>query len=137
MRTEKSCGAVVFTRENGAVRYCVIRQTNGDYGFPKGHMERGETEWQTALREISEEVGLHVTRVSDFREQLHYALPRRPGYTKNAVYFLAEFAGQTPHRQPEEVTDVRLMTYEQAMQTIVFPDLKAILEKANHLLNGM
>ncbi len=60
MKTEKSCGAIVFTRKNGEIHYCVIRQTNGDYGFPKGHMEPEETEQETALREIFEEVGLKV-----------------------------------------------------------------------------
>lgn len=137
MKTEKSCGAIVFTREKGQVQYCVIRQTNGDFGFPKGHMEPGETEQETALREIFEEVGLGVTLVDGFREELYYPLLRRPGYTKNTVYFLAEFAGQAPHCQPEEVTDVALMPYEQAMDTLTFEDLKEVLKKANCLLCAM
>lgn len=137
MKTEKSCGAIVFTREQGQVRYCVIRQTNGDFGFPKGHAEPGESEQETALREVREEVGLGVELVDGFREELFYPLSRRPGYTKNTVYFLAEFEGQTPQCQPEEVTDVYLMTYEQAMETITFSDLKETLNKANCLLNAM
>lgn len=137
MKIERSCGAICFTRDGGQLRYCVIRQTNGDYGFPKGHMEPGESEQQTAVREISEEVGLNVTLVDGFREELYYPLLRRPGYTKNTVYFLAEFAGQTPRCQPEEVTGAALMTCEQAMQTITFPDLKEVLQRADCLLNGM
>lgn len=137
MKTEKSCGAICFTRGNGQIHYCVIRQTNGDFGFPKGHAEPGETEQETALREILEEVGLCVSLIDGFREELFYPLLRRPGYTKNTVYFLAEFSGQTPLCQPEEVTDVALMPYEQAMETITFPDLKEVLKKAHRLLNGM
>lgn len=135
MKIEKSCGAVIFTREKGWTQFCVIRQANGDYGFPKGHMEPGEGERQTALREILEEVGLTVTLIDAFREELFYPLARRPGYTKNTVYFLAEFKGQTPACQPEEVTEASLMTYEQAMDTLVFPDLKEVLKKANAYLN--
>lgn len=124
MKTEKSCGGVVFTREDGRVRYCVIRQRNGDYGFPKGHTEPGETERETALREIREEVGLSVRLLDGFREELYYPLKRRPGYRKHTVYFLGEFAGETPVCQPEEVTEASLMPYEQAMETIVFADLR-------------
>ena len=55
-RTEKSCGAVVYTEIGGKRRYLLvdsIRETN--CGFPKGHMEDGETKEETALREIEEE----------------------------------------------------------------------------------
>lgn len=135
MKTEKSCGAILFTRENGRVQYCLIRQTNGDFGFPKGHMEPGETERETALREIFEEVGLNVTLLEGFRRELYYPLPRRPDYIKHTVYFLGEFGGQIPLCQPEEVAEVLTMTYEQAMQTITFPDLREVLEKANAYLN--
>ncbi len=135
MKTEKSCGAIVFTEETGQVRYCVIRQSNGNHGFPKGHMEQGETEQETALREILEEVGLRVKLIEGFREELYYSLPHRPGYTKNTVYFLAEYAGQTPCCQPEEVSEVACLSYEQAMATLTFPDLKGVLEKADAYLS--
>ena len=58
---EKSCGAVVFTRLNGEIKYVIIQSLAGYYGFPKGHMEAGESEKQTALREVYEETGLTLT----------------------------------------------------------------------------
>ena len=53
MADEKSCGAIVFTYENGIRKYVIIRETGiyqGYCGFPKGHMEAGETEQDTAIR---------------------------------------------------------------------------------------
>ena len=47
MPVERSCGAVVYTRCQGEIRYVIIRTPDGFYGFPKGHMEPGETEVQT------------------------------------------------------------------------------------------
>ena len=44
MEHEKSCGAVVFTRSRGDLRYVLIQQKKGLWGFPKGHVEAGETE---------------------------------------------------------------------------------------------
>lgn len=134
MRTEKSCGAVIFTRKRGQIRFCVIRQTNGDYGFPKGHMEQGETEQETALREVFEEVGLRVTLIDGFREELCYPLTHRPGSRKNVVYFLGEFSEQTPVCQPKEVLYAGLVSCEKAMDMLTFPDLQQILRKANAFL---
>ena len=59
MKTEKSCGAVVLRKNQGRLQVLLIKHINGGHwAFPKGHVERGETEEQTALREIKEETGL-------------------------------------------------------------------------------
>ena len=135
MKTEKSCGGLVFTLTDEGIQYVLIRQTNGDWGFPKGHMEPGETEEETALREIFEEVGLRVTLRPGFREELFYPLPRRPGYTKHCVYFLAQYQGQTLHRQESEIEEVRLLPCEEAMALLSFPESRALLQKADRFLN--
>ena len=48
MKLERSCGAVVFTRTEEEPMYVLVRSHKGHYGFPKGHMETGETEEETA-----------------------------------------------------------------------------------------
>ena len=58
MKIIKSCGFVVYTDVLGERRYLVIESVNGDVGFPKGHVEAGESELETAIRELSEEVGI-------------------------------------------------------------------------------
>ena len=35
MITEKSCGGIVYTKENGSIQYVIIRSEDGIYGFPK------------------------------------------------------------------------------------------------------
>ena len=54
----KSCGFVPYRVVDGAKRYLIIHSRNGDCGFPKGHMEPGETEHETAIRELKEELGV-------------------------------------------------------------------------------
>lgn len=43
MRYIKSCGFVVYKELNGKRLYLIIRTSNGEYGFPKGHVEENET----------------------------------------------------------------------------------------------
>ena len=135
MKFEKSCGAVVFTRREEEILYVIIRATNGDYGFPKGHMERGEPEQVTALREIREEVGVDAAIVGDFRMADSYPLPNKPGVVKQVVYFLAEYSGQELRPQPEEVSAVYLMPFEKARKALSFAETKRILTEANRFLN--
>ncbi len=49
-----SAGAVLYTVIDGERRYVLVREKNGSYGLPKGHVEPGETLAQPALREVRE-----------------------------------------------------------------------------------
>ena len=133
MQLEKSCGGVVFTRENGEVRYVISRHRAGHCGFPKGHMEQGETEAQTALREIREEVGLRCSLIDGFRREIQYALPKK-STMKQVAYFLAEYEGQTLRPQPEEVAQIALLPYAQALKQLTHQQSKNILMDAHAFL---
>ena len=60
MNKEKSCGAVIFRRDK-ELQVLIIRQNEGHWCFPKGHVEGDETERETALREVKEETGFTLT----------------------------------------------------------------------------
>ena len=135
MQFEKSCGGVVFTRSDNDIQYVLARHTGGHCGFPKGHMEPGEDECTTALREIREEVGVSATILNGFRAEEHYPLPNKPDVVKQVVYFLAEFSGQEIHHQAEELTGAYLLPYEEALQMLTFEEAKQILIEAHHFLS--
>lgn len=140
MTYEYSCGAVVFTMVNGAPHYLLIRQndqTEGCHGFPKGHMEPGETEEQTALREIWEEVGLRVRLIQGFRAVEDYALPYPPDTRKQVVFFLAEYENQTPRIQESELTSCCLVPFEEALPLVEYADSKQILRDAHAFLTAL
>ena len=131
---EKSCGAVIFTRMNNEIKYLLIRNLAGTYGFPKGHVEQGETEEQTALREVFEEVGLAVKLVSGFRCEDEHPIPQKENTIKQIVYFLGEYSNQEFTYQKEELTDALLTDYETAMTLFQFDSSKRILTEANNFL---
>ena len=138
MNYEYSCGAVVFTRIGGEPHYLLIRQNDqsaGCHGFPKGHMEPGETEEQTALREIYEEVGLRVRLLPGFRAVTEYALPWPPDTRKRVVFFLAEYEGQETIVQESELAAITIAPWPQALELTEFADSKKILTDAHDFLN--
>ena len=137
MQRETSCGAVVFTLCGGERRYVIVRGKKGFFGFPKGHMEAGETEQETALREIKEETGLSVQLIDGFRTEDEHPLIRegKPETIKKIIYFAAVYENQETHAQESEITEIRLMTYEEAMKAFQFESSKRILAEANAFLN--
>ena len=138
MNYEYSCGAVVFSRMGGEPHYVLVRakdQPEGCHGFPKGHMEAGETEEQTALREIYEEVGLRVRLLPGFRAVTEYALPYPPDTRKRVVFFLAEYEGQQTTVQESELAAVTIAPWPQALELTEFADSKRILTEAHEFLS--
>ena len=136
MNTEKSCGAVVFTRENDQIMYVIIQSTEGFFGFPKGHIEPGESERETALREIKEETGLNVVLLDGFKttDEHPHARPGRPTVLKQMIYFLAEYKDQTPCAQETEVSSIHQMRYEDASNAFQFESSRRILREAHEYL---
>lgn len=136
MKTEHSCGAVVFTRQNGIPLYVIVQSKEGFFGFPKGHMEANETEEETALREIREETGLSVTLLPIFRTEDEHLIPRthKEPVMKHIVYFLAEYENQPLQVQEEELSAIRLMPYEEAMALFQFESSRRILKEAHQFL---
>ncbi len=136
MIKEKSCGAVVFTRVNNKIKYLLIRSLTGTYGFPKGHVEAGETEEQTALREVFEEVGVKIDLLRGFRTVVEYSLPRKEKCLKQVVYFLGEYSNQRFTHQKTELSEALLVDYETAIKLFQFDNNKRILTEANDFLLG-
>ncbi len=131
---EKSCGAVLFTQIDGKRYYILIKNMSGHVGFPKGHVEFGEDEHMTALREIYEETGVHAKLISGFRETYNYLIN---GYVrKEAVYFTAPFKPDDIRMNIMEISEYKLVTYEEAVKILNYPHDRSILRKANDFISG-
>lgn len=124
---EKSCGAIVYRQGTEGIEYlCLLQNASWGYSAPKGHMEPGETEAETACREIWEETGLQVQLLPGFREKQEYA--PFPGKKKELVLFLAEGKGEL-RLQPEEIVSADWLPLEKAKE-VLHPDYTPVLEKA-------
>ena len=135
MRYEKSCGAVIF-RKDEEWNVLLIRHAKGRHiSFPKGHVESGETESQTAEREIFEETGLQVRVDRRFRAENRYNI--RPDTQKLVVIFaaLTDQAEITP--QPEEIAEAFWLPVEAAAARLTYERDRRIMRDAfNHIQSG-
>ena len=129
MKYEKSCGALCFAPGPGPSRVLMVKHlAGGHWAFPKGHVEAGETETQTAVREVWEETGIAITLLPGFRETNRYS-PRR-GVSKQVVYFLAHANGDTTHPQPDEILEARFVPLAEALALLTYAADRHLLQKA-------
>lgn len=124
-KKEKSCGIVVVTEDE---KYLLIRHLAGHWDFPKGHVEKDETEEETALREVEEETGLKARIIPGFRESLNYLV--KGHIPKEVIYFFGrpESGQLTP--QVEEVMEVGFFSFEESLEKITFSSNRALLHMA-------
>lgn len=127
MKQEKSCGAVVV-QNTTEPEYLLVRHLDGHWGFPKGHVEAGETEEETAKREIREETGLETEINLRFRVVDTYS--PKPGISKDVVFFLGKSVSGTFRPQPEEISEIRWCALQEARELLTFESSRKILDAA-------
>ncbi len=119
----------MYRRYHGNVEIMLVKNIkSGCWGFPKGHMEEGETEEQTARREIKEETGLDVLLDTGFRETVTFS-PRR-GTRKTVVYFVGMATSHDLIPQQEEIAQLRWLEIGQAVEALSFDNDKMVASKA-------
>ena len=133
---ERSCGTVLFRVVDNTVQYLIIRSIKtGFCGLPKGHMEEGESEEQTAIRETWEETSVRPEFIDGFRTQTEYNL--KNGNTKKVVFFLANYEGQTPaHNEGFENLEYLSLPFEKAYEVLSLTKMKIVLKEADDFIKA-
>lgn len=131
---EKSCGGVVFYKTSQSAKILLVKNNNGRYwSFPKGHIEKGENEKQTAIREIKEETGLDVTLYDGFREISEYCPFGR--IRKRVVFFLARTYTDRVKIQEEEIDSYIWVDLSKAKNLCSYDNDLRIIEKAEQVIS--
>lgn len=136
MNIIKSCGFIAYKMIDGKRHYLIIKGINGDVGYPKGHTEQGETELETAHRELYEETGVRVEAIEGFRHEIEYSLPKAKDTIKRVVYFLGRIEDDNIVCQQSEVTEARLITAEEALRALTFDSARQLIREAEGFLKS-
>ncbi len=126
---ERSCGAVVFRQIGEEKRFLLIKNKRSTHwGFPKGHVEDGETDEETAMREVLEETGIHISIFPDFKSKSEYSIQGR--IDKTVLIYLATTKDTQTIIQPSEIEDYIWLGYDACLKTLNYENDKIILQNA-------
>ena len=126
---EQSAGIILYRKKNDVIEYLLL---NGDaigWGFPKGHIDDGESHKQTAKRETYEETGLKVSKLeSGFKQEVKYFLKKNWSTGKQydkpklkiVTYFLAEVPSKAKVKISNEHVGFEWFTYGKAKKKQMF-----------------
>ncbi len=141
---ERSAGAIVFCVRDQVIHYLVIKYRNGHWEFPRGKMEDGESETDTAAREIREETNITDLRfIRPFRETMRFSYcaqgqerveRTKEGncifISKKAIFYLAKtYCGDV--QISHEHQSFAWLPYDAAMQRLTYQNARNILTKAD------
>lgn len=133
MKHEVSAGGIVIKN----TKVLLLRDMSDNWTFPKGLIEKGETQVKAAIREIGEEVGLtkltFVTKISP----ITYVYRRGSLITKTVHYFLFRHTGRETIvcQKSEGIQEAKWFAFDKAFLRLGYPKTNVpLLTKALKLL---
>jgi 8-oxo-dGTP pyrophosphatase MutT (NUDIX family) len=121
----RAAGGVVVRRGagHGWEIALVYRASRGDWSFPKGKLEPGETELSCARREVEEETGL-LCNFGQYLDQTFYV--DRRGRPKTVQYWLM-YPLEGEFEPTEEVDDMQWVPLELVARVLTYEHDRTML----------
>jgi 8-oxo-dGTP pyrophosphatase MutT (NUDIX family) len=140
-RREVSAGGVVYRMapgDDGVPRalFLLIRDSYRNWGFPKGHLERGELPDAAAMREVLEETGLAQVELRGAIETIDWYFRFRGRLIhKVCHFFLMETTRpETSPQRAEGITACRWAPFEEAVRVVSYANARDVLRRAQAMV---
>lgn len=126
-----SFGVIPIYKKDSAVQFLMICHIDGHWSFPKGGKEDGESDIETAMRELEEETGITKCQLlidQEFFEQ--YSWTRESVVIDKTVKFFVGLVDSKEIKiQESEITDYRWADYSEALKLATHPEAKKLIEE--------
>ncbi|KAL5279462.1 NUDT2 family protein [Megaselia abdita] len=129
---KKAAGFVIFRKVCEKVEYLLLKASYGSFHWtpPKGHVDPGEDDFTTALRETREEAGYKEDDLriyKDVKKSLYYQVKGKP---KETIYWLAEL--KNPQQEvtlSDEHTELKWLEKDGAKELVGHDDFSKLLDE--------
>ncbi|GFR69172.1 Bis(5'-nucleosyl)-tetraphosphatase [asymmetrical]-like Protein [Elysia marginata] len=134
-----AAGFIIFRKIQSQPEYLLLQTSYGQHHWtpPKGHVDPGESEFETALRETEEEAGIKKDQmriIENFQRTLNYQVNGKP---KRVVYWLSELRNPQDHiKLSDEHTDFKWQQLDSACNLAQFPDMVELLKEVDTYLQA-
>ncbi|MFH1879090.1 MAG: NUDIX domain-containing protein [Candidatus Omnitrophota bacterium] len=131
VKRQSASGGVVIKIERGSPKVLLIRDSYGHWTWPKGHIEKGETPEEAALREIREETGQKNTRILEELGRQKYRFTLKGAVISKTVYiYLVKASAREKLRiQASEIETGKWFRPEEAVRRIEYEGSVELLKK--------
>lgn len=127
---ELSAGAVIV--KDG--KYLLLHYRAGHWDFAKGHVEKGETPKEAALREIKEETGLDAVLLDGFEDKFKFFFKRDGKLTqKEVILYVAKVQSDQVTISHEHI-GFAWLPIDEALVKVTFKSGREVLNKAHQWL---
>jgi bis(5'-nucleosidyl)-tetraphosphatase len=134
---ERSAGAVLYNQSNGVRRYLLLLN-GGRWDFPKGNVEKGESEEQTVFREVREETGINgIVLMEGFRKVIEYFYRRRDATVHKSVVFYLARTQEVAVKISNEHQGFGWFNYPRALGKATHDNTKNLLAEADKFIRRL
>ncbi|KAL0279102.1 UNVERIFIED_CONTAM: hypothetical protein PYX00_000724 [Menopon gallinae] len=120
------------------IEYLLLQTSYGEHHWtpPKGHVDKGESDFETALRETREESGYTAADLKINKEYTKVLKYKVKGNPKIVTYWLAELSSNKPVKLSSEHQAFKWAKLEEACKLSAFPDMQQLLRDTSEYLKS-
>jgi len=135
-KQEVSAGGIVFRAHDGQPLFLLIRDSYGNLGFPKGHLEKGEPPDQAAVREVLEETGVEQPVLRGHIDTIDWYFRFRGRLIHKVCHFylMETHSERTSPQRAEGITECQWVPFAGALEAVSYANARDVLRRANAMV---
>lgn len=125
--------------QNSKMEYLFIKR-DGKWDLPKGHLEKGESLEEGAIREVEEETGVSGISITSFNTKTYHVFKRNDKHKLKLTYWYnmhSDYDGEFVPQLKEGITKVRWRDFQQTQRALskTYKNIKLLFPKEYLLMH--